>query len=526
MIVDLAIVIAYLVAITVYGIVVGRKSARTQEGYFLGGRNFGWMAIGFSLYATNISTTQFMSTSGLAQKIGLASINNDLIGAFLLAVSAVLFIPLYVRSGLCTMTEFLERRYGREAKLIYSVTYLLQSALTMPMGIYIGAIAVLGLFNLSNDHLVLACLLIGGSVGLYSVLGGLTAVVKTDVVQAILMTCAGLLITGIAIVKAGGWSALHAAAGPERFELLQPHGSQMPWTALPGVAIASTFFAFCNVGMLQRVLGARDVRHAQCGMLFAAFLKLLCIPLFALPGIAAIQLFPDAGGDQTYALMVRDFLPVGLSGLVLAGLLSAMLSSADSSVCAISSVVAYDIHPLIRPNAPVEAQLRFGKWTAAGIILFGVALAPLCAGIENVYLFTLRMFAFMFQPIGVCFLFGRFVRRVNNAGAVVTMIAGLVLGFAYVLCSSLPPLQWLVPDWIGSLHFYELLPFFWLVLVAILFGVSLATPPPPLEKLAVLELAHEHPQAGTSRVPLPFWRTFGFWLTVFLVMLGGAYAVF
>lgn len=524
MLIDLTLVLGYLVAITVYGIVTGRKTSGTQDGYFLGGRTFGWVLIGLSLFATNISITQFMSTSALAQKIGLASINNDLIGALMMALSAWFFIPIYIRSGLCTMTEFLERRYGRPAKLFYSFIFLVQSTVTMPFGIYLAALAALRLFNLPDTQIVAACLIIGGSVGLYSVLGGLTAVVKTDAVQAGLMVAGGFIITFVAISKVGGLGAMHASA-PGQFELIQPRGSLLPWTALPGVAIASAFFAFCNVGMLQRALGARDLRHAQLGVLFGAFLKLLAIPLFALTGIASIQIFPDAGGDQTYALLIREFLPVGVSGLVLAGMLSALLSTADSGVCAIASVVAYDIHPLLAPHSSPEARLRFGKWVTAALVAIAFGFAPFGSLVENVYLYTLRMSGFLFLPVGVCFIFGRFFRRVNHAGAVATLATGFALGVGYVVFTSVPALTRFLPGWFVALHFYEVLPFFFVTLASVLFAVSLMTPPPGLQKLAILDHRRVD-DAAAGAGDIPWWATFRFWLAVFFAVLGALYLVF
>lgn len=522
---DLAIVLVYLVAMTAYGVIAGRKASTTMEGYFLGGRSFGWILIGFSLFATNISTAQFMSTSALAQKAGLAAINNDLIGALMLALSAVFFIPLYIRIQLCTMTEFLERRYGRGAKLIYSLTFLLTAILTMPPGIYLGGLAMLGLFGLSNEYLTVACLIVGGSVGLYAVLGGLTAVVKTDLIQASLMIVGGMIVTVLAVDRVGGLAALHAAAPRLHFELLQPAGSLMPWTALPGVVIASAFFAFCNAGMLQRVLGARDVRHAQLGMLFAAFLKFLSIPLFALAGMAAIQIFPEAGGDKTYALLVRELLPVGLSGIVMAGLFSALLSSADSGVNSISSVVAYDIHPLLAKEATIEERLRFGKRTAAAIVIFAVLTAPFAYVIDNVYLFILRLHGYLVLPIGVAFMFGRFVRRINNTAALVTMTTGMTLGLIYVVGTSVPALAARFPAWLASLHFYELLPFLWAGLVVLLFTVAYLTAPPPPEKLAVLD-ARRAEGAPASPVQVPFWKSFPLWFALFLAVLVTLYMVF
>lgn len=520
--IDFTVVLIYLVGITIYGVSVGRRETKTQEGYFLGGRKFGWFTIGASIYASNISATVFMSASGLAHSVGVAAVNNDLMGVLMLSLSAVYFIPLYVRSRLCTMTEFLERRYCRTSKLIYSYTYLLQGALSMPTGFYIGGIAVLSLFKIGPEHLPLTCLLVGGLMGLYSVLGGLTSIVKTEVVQAGLLIGGGLTVALIGLHRAGGWAELYQEFGPTHFRLLLPRGTAMPWTALPGIAIATAFFAFCNVGILQRALGAKSVQHAQAGLLFSAFLKFLGLPLFALPGIVAAKLYPHSIGDSTYALLIRDLLPVGLSGLVMAGLLAALMSAAESGIGAMSSIVAYDIYPSWSRSTNERTGILIGKWTAGLLIAFAVVVAPYAQYLGPIYLFILRLGSFTFMPIGVVMIIGRFSRRVNHQGALWSMGAGVVMGFAYVLFTSLPGLQATLPGWFVSLHFYEVLPFFCFFCVTVLFGISYATPPPPPDKLAILEAIHATDAETRAKQP-PLFRRFNLWLTVCLVLLGAVY---
>ncbi|MDQ8197992.1 sodium/solute symporter [Pelagicoccus enzymogenes] len=523
---DLTIVIAYLVAITSYGLYVGRKESRSQEGYFLGGRKFSWFAIGASVFATNISITQFMSGNGLAHQIGFAAINNDIIGALLLSISAVFFIPLYIRSRLYTMPEFMEKRFSSGTKFIFGGTYLAQMLLNMPTGFYIGGLAVLGLFGLDAEYLPTATILIGLTVGAYSVLGGLTSVVKTDVVQVCLLIGGGLAITIIGLSKVGGLGSLMAEF-PEKFELIQPRGTAMPYTAFLGIAIHSAFFAFCSIHIIQRALGAKDVRNAKCGMLFSAYLKLLCIPLFALPGIIAYKLYgADATGDATYAMLISDLLWPGISGLVLAGLLAALMSSADSNVTAISSVVALDIWPALSHKKLNEKQaLRVGKITAALLMLWGMLAAPYFSNLGPIYVFVLRLTGFVFMPIGVCFIFGRFSKRVNHQGAFATLSAGVVLGVIYVLGSGIPALQQYMPEWLLAWHFYEVLPFFFLICSGIMFGVSYLTPPPAPEKLAVLQQTRAALDE-TDENALPLFRRFAFWWWLFIAILGTLYIIF
>ena len=522
--IDLCFVLLYLIGITVYGVWTGRKQAKTAEGYFLGGRKFGWFAIGASVFATNISITQFMSAGGLAHDIGLASINNDLVGGLLLAISALCFVPVYVRSRLFTMPEFLERRYSKGARQIFGWVYLVQSVLQQPSGYYIGGLALLGLFGFSSEYLPIACVIIGVTVGTYAVIGGLTSVVKTDVVQVVLLIVGGLAVTVVGVERAGGLSALRAEFGSTHFELLLPRGTAMPWTALPGIALHSCYFAFCSIHILQRVLGAKDEYNARMGMLMSGWLKFLAIPLFALPGVVAMKLYPEVMGDATYALLVRDLLPAGVSGLVLAGMIAALMSSADSNVNAMSSVVAMDIYPALTKKHNPDFALKLGKTTAALIVVFGVAVAPFYQSLGAIYLFILRLGGFLLMPVGVCFLIGRFSRRVNQHGAFACLGLGSVLGLAYVLFTSLPPLKPLLPEWFVAMHFYEVLPFFFLLNAGILFGVSWLTPPPSAAQLAVLR-----PQAAgelTGAEGRPVWQSFSLWLGLFCGVLGLTYVAF
>ncbi len=521
---DLSLVLVYLLCITGYGIWAGRKESNSTEGYFLGGRKFGWFAVGASLFATNMSITQFMSVGGMAHDIGLASINNDLIGGLLLAVSALCFVPVYIRSRLFTMPEFLERRYSRGARQIFGWVYLVQSVLQQPSGYYIGALALLGLFNLPTDLLPIACIVIGATVGLYAVIGGLTSVVRTDVIQVCLLIGGGLAVAFIGLHKAGGWSELQHEFAETHFELLLPRGTAMPWTAVLGIALHSCYFAFCSVHILQRVLGAKDEYNARMGMLFSGWLKFLAIPLFAIPGIVAMKLYAEPLGDSTYAVLVRDLLPAGLSGIVLAGMIAALMSSADSNVNAMSSVVAMDIYPTIVKKPSPKVALKLGKWTSASIVCFGVLVAPYYQHLGAIYLFILRLGGFLLMPVGVCFILGRFSRRVNQHGAIACLGVGSLIGLIYVMFTSMPPLKPFLPDWFLALHFYEVLPFFFLFNGAVLFAVSYATKPPMAEQLSVLAAVDPSGRSGSEGRPL--WQSFDLWFGLFCGALGLTYIAF
>lgn len=526
--IDLSVVALYLVVITLYGLWVGRKTNKSKEGYYLGGRSFNWTLVGFSLFATNISIGAFIGGSGLAYQAGFAAIIPEINGGLMLVVSAVVFMPVFLRSKIFTIPQFLQIRFNTAAKLLFSGLFVCQNILLMPLGLYTGALAAIGLFGweLTPTNISLCALGIACTVGAYATFGGLKSVVVTDAVQVVIMLVGGLTVAIVGVIKVGGFGALYAAAGPEQFEMLRPRGDpHFPWdAAFPGQMMHAAFYAFCNIALLQRALGSRDLENAQKGMLFGAFLKMGGILLFTIPGLVALVMYPDAQPDATYAMMVRDFLPVGISGLVLAGLLAAMMSSQDSSINAIAGLVALDIWPLVRPNASEREAVLVGKTYSACNLLWGVVAAPIfLSADQGIYTIVLKVTGFMILPTGVCYLWGRFSKRVNGAGAVATLLTGLVLGLTYIMFSTIPDLRVHLPDLIANAHFYHIYPVFFVIFTVILYSVSALTPAPTEARLACLRVEKE----DTSHLPkLPWYRRFKFWLVVYLICFCAVYIIF
>ncbi|HEU4365918.1 MAG TPA: hypothetical protein VFT13_10705, partial [Candidatus Krumholzibacteria bacterium] len=276
--IDIAVVIAYLVGITAYGVWAGRKANRSTESYFLAGRKLGWAAIGFSLFATNISLDGFVGGNGMAYRIGIASFVPELTGGLMLTISALVFIPIFLRSKIFTIPQFLELRYNRASKVLLGVLFVCQSLLIAPLMTYTAAIAALGLFGfeISVANVLTAAVIITAIVGTYSIIGGLTSVVVTDIVQVLIMLAGGLAVTALGLAKVGGLGALFSSGGSEMFTLLRPADDPyLPWNAIiPGQLTNALFFSCASYSILQRALGASDVGHAQKGLLLGAFLKM------------------------------------------------------------------------------------------------------------------------------------------------------------------------------------------------------------------------------------------------------------
>jgi len=526
--IDLIVVAAYLIAVTCLGIWVGRRQSGSAEDYFLGGRTFTWVTIGFSLFATNINMSFFVGWTGKAARAGFAAFNPELLGGIMLTISAVVFVPLYLRSQIFTIPQFLELRFNKASKLIFGGTYVIQKVLVSPVAIYTAALGTLSLFGweVNAGNVIICGVCIALTVGLYSIFGGLKSVVITDVAQVVVMILGGLLVAFIGLWKVGGLGALYEAM-PENFELLRPHeDKEFPWTAvLSGQLLHSAFYAFTSIHILQRVLAAKDRHNAQCGMLFGAYLKLFGIVLFLIPGLVAAVLYSDVSNTDTlYTTMVRDFLPVGLSGLGRARMVAAMMSSADPGINALSSVVALDIYPVIRRKAKQAEAVIVGKIFAGCNLAWGILAAPIFMTMDSA-LFDLVMtvVGFMVIPSGTVFLFGRFNKRLNGEGAVATLFLGMLIGTYYVSTKNFPALHGLMLPVLQGMHFYHVFPLVFVVLTAVLFIVSYLTPPPPLEKLECVKPMKKEIREG----PLPPWyRSFNFWWGLYIAIFASFYFVF
>ncbi len=532
-IIDLVVVCVYLIALMIFGLWIGRREKADREGYFLGGRKFGWIAIGTSLFATNISSINFVGHAGLAYQAGMSAANPQLIGGLMMALAAIVFIPVFLRSRLYTIPDFLEQRFDRRAMLIYCLVVFLTGLVAVPTMVYAGCLVMLQLFGLDPSQLPLCAVLVGGAVGIYTITGGLASVVYTDVAQAGLLLLGGVLAVVLGLQAAGGLEAVIAHAPASHLSLIQrDHHAAMPASGVfTGLLISSFFWASSNHEMLQRTLGAKDTRNAQLGMLLAAGLKLLAVFLLVFPGLIALKLFPDVAPDLAYPTLIKTVLPVGLSGLVLAGFLAALMSSLDSALLSLSSIFTLKICPAFRreseatPAADQErSALLIGRVAAGFLLVWGIIAAPFIQHLGLIYLIGMKVNGLMMSSIGVCYVFGRFSKRVNERGAFVTLILGLVFGISLIVQTSLPSLQTLTPEWWNSLHFFHLTAGLAVIFSIILYVTSLTAPAPRAEQLRIV--APFIRTAGDSATATPWWRGFKFWLAVYLVGVAGVYLIF
>jgi SSS family solute:Na+ symporter len=522
--VDVIIIVVYLISVSVVGYVVSRKQSGTKEGYFVGGRRLAWPIVGMSVFATGISSMQFVGQAGLGYRIGIAAANPQLVGAFMLGFSAVFFVPLFIRSKVFTVPQILELRFGRSAQVLYSLSLFTLGFFGGPFGFYAGGLAVLEIFQLDPQYLWLCCLVVGLLIALYAVSGGYTAVVVTDFIQGSILLLGGLLVLVMGLLALPELSVLVEEPRSSHLELLLPSSDPyMPWTGvITGLAVASLFFATVNHSMLQKMLGARSVYDARMGVVMASILKIAAVFIIVMPGVIAAYLYPGINPDAAFPIMINRLLPVGVSGLVLAAVIAALMSTADSGVNAMAGIVSLNLYPIIRPEASDRESVRVGKIAAALLLAWSICAAPFVGNLGLIFPITLKIAAYMLCPVGVCYLAGRFSRRVNHEGAICVMVFGYVLGVYLTVFTVLEPLHSFVPTFILNTNFYHINPILFLFYLILIHVVSRFTAPPDKEQIETFMLAGQI----VDGTPRPWFVSFTFWIGVAMFLFVGIYLLF
>ncbi|MCE3002007.1 MAG: sodium:solute symporter [Xanthomonadaceae bacterium] len=476
---DLAVVAAYLVGVVALGLWAARR-AQGAEGFFLASRASRWPTIGFALLASNISSTTLVGLAGAAYAMGISVYNYEWMATVVLAFFCVFFLPFLLRSGVYTLPEFLERRYSRGARVYFSGLTLFLNVFVDTAGtLYGGAL----MFKLVMPEVPLWQIVaaLAASAGLYTVVGGLRAVMITEVVQAVLLLGASVLVAWLAFDAAGGWSQVMANVGPAKLSLIRPADDPgVPWTGLVlGVPLLGFYFWCTNQFMVQRVLSARDENHGRWGSLFAGLLKLPVLFLMVLPGTCAILLYPELSDpDLVYPTLLFDLLPAGLLGLALAGFLAAIMSSIASTFNSAATLVTMDF---VRPAAPRlddRALVATGRVATVGFMLVAVAWAPQIERFDSLRQYLQAVLAYAVPPVVALFVVGLFWTRANARGALATIIVGLVGGAALFHANVLAaqPL---------GLHFLLVAPLLFAACVFVLVLVSAFSAPDPGDRSAL-----------------------------------------
>ncbi|WP_372639275.1 sodium/solute symporter, partial [Fodinibius sp.] len=348
--IDLLIITAYIFFICWRGI-SARTSYRTADDYFLANRSLSWPVIGLSLFATNISTSSIIGLGGSGYKTGISVFNYEWTGAIMLVIFALFIAPYYIRNRLTTMPEFLERRFDHRSRFYFSVISILINVLIDIAGaLYAGSLFLRGLFPDIDLFVFVGVMAL--IAGLYTVVGGLKAVVLTDSVQGILLAVGTGIISVMLFMKLGSWTEITTALPNNFMSLIKPLDDELtPWpTLFVSIPILGFYFMCSNQHMVQRILGAKSIEDGKKGAIFAGFLKLPILFLLVLPGTMGLLLYPDLeNANLIFPTMLYDLLPAGLLGIVMTGFIAALMSSIDSALTASGSIATLDIYKNMVP---------------------------------------------------------------------------------------------------------------------------------------------------------------------------------
>src|SRR5690242_9869294 len=428
--IDIAIIAVYFVVIFAIGFYFARKE-RTSTDYFLASRNVGWFAIGASLFVSNISTEHFIGLSGSGASSGLAVGHFEWLACLILLILGWVFVPFYLRSNVFTMPEFLERRFSRScAVYLASISIIAYIFTKISVQLYAASVVlerVVG-WPLWKTAIVLVI-----ATGIYSIAGGLAAVIYTDTVQTMILIFGAVLLTAIGMHRVGGFEALRAAVPASYFHMIKPASDPaFPWTGIFfGAPILGIWYWCTDQVIVQRVLSARDEGHAKAGTIFAGFLKILPVFMLVLPGIIAYALYPAevVKPDFAYPTLVLNLLPVGLVGLVMAALLAAVMGAMSSVFNSASTLATLDFYKKIRPQASERQLVNFGRVATAFMVLLGLLWVPFIHLLSaQLYIYLQSVQAYISPPIAACFIIGILWPRVNGKGALSSLLAGFVLG--------------------------------------------------------------------------------------------------
>ncbi len=545
-----------------------KKNKDTADDYFLAGRHLGWWIVGASIFASNIGSEHLVGLAGSGCTDGVAMAHYELHAWCLLVLGWVL-VPFYIRSRVFTMPEFLEKRFSPTARWVLSIISLVAYILTkIAVGIFAGGVVfgtLLPEIQLNLGFVTLDSFWVGSiavliATGIYTVLGGFRAVAYTEAIQTVVLVIGSALVTVFGLIKLGGWSELRVTLSSEMFNLwrpLIPAGMEGTWEPVKETARIAWYFNgnFPWLGMLfcapiiglwywctdqyivQRTLGAPNEREARRGAIFASYLKLLPVFLFIIPGMICLALAVSGkvpefktllvqqgdsfvvnrdAAQSAFPLMVAHILPPGLRGVVVAGLLAALMSSLSGVFNASSTLFTVDLYEKFKPGASQHQLVRIGRIATAAMVLIGFLWIPVIKGSKGLYFYLQAMQGYLAPPIFVVFFLGVFIKRLNGKGCLAALIVGFVLGIFRLLVDTpvtlgLKGYESGYPEgsflWIiNNIYFQYFSLFIFVICIIVMVVVSYLTTPPDEEKIKGLTFATTTPeQRAATRASWNKW---------------------
>lgn len=547
--IDFVIIIIYLVGIIWYGISKGKRES--SEEYFLAGRNMIWPIVGISLFAANIGSNTLIGLSSDAFQTNVAVYNYEWMAAVVLVFFAIFFLPFYLKSKVYTMPEFIERRYDSRSRYLFSgITIIGNVIIDTASGLYAGNLILKIIFPEVPSWIIISLLALAAAA--YTIPGGLSSVVHTEVIQAILLMLGSVVLTYFCFKEVGGWSGMieglealgtsgEITKSPgEVLSLVRPASDpQLPWTGLVlGVPLLGFYFWANNQFMVQRVLSAKDLNHGRWGALFAGLLKLPVLFIMVIPGVVALVLFSDLdvtflnytvtkdGTDiicanladcpnMTYPVLIYKLLPTGILGLVIAGLLAAMSSSISATLNSASTLITMDFVSKINKNISNKGLVRAGQIATVILVICAAVWSPMVETVaSSLWEYLQLVLGYIAPPIVAVFIVGLFNKRANGHGAFYSLILGYVISITFILLK----INDVAPE-ITNMHFLHQVPCLFIICVLLNLIISNLTSPPPIDKVEKMTWSKSIFQEESEELKgLPWYKNYRILAIILLII--------
>jgi len=444
---DISIIVLYLLFISWRGFSKSQTHNTTTD-FFLANRSLSWPVIGLSLFATNISTSSIIGLASSGYKTGISVFDYEWTGSIMLVIFAIFIIPFYLNYQLTTMPEYLERRFDQRSRVFFAfISIIINIFIDISGALYASSLFLEGLFPHVNSYIFIISLAI--IAGLYTISGGLRAVITTDSIQAMLITSGSIIVTFIAFWHVGSWHHLTTALDHKYLSLIRPaNDSVVPWpTLLISMPILGFYFMCTNQYMVQRVLSARSVDDGRKGALFAALLKLSGLFIFVLPGTLARIIFPHiSDSNLVFPKLVYKFLPPGILGFVMTAFIAALMSSIDSALSASSSIATMDIYKNFRPESSQSHLVKVGKIFIIIAVLMASLWAPFITRFHTLWTYLQAVLSYLSPPVASCFLLGLVWQKASSDGAYYALWGGSIAAVILVINNYFLPFM-------GSIHY-------------------------------------------------------------------------
>lgn len=452
---------AFLLTVVGVSLYASRRE-KNETDYFLAGRNLSWWLIGFSLIASNISSEHFVGMSGEGFSLGLAIASYEWMAAVTLVIVALFFLPTFLKRGIYTVPEYLEHRYNATARLIMAIFMLLAYVVVaMASVLYSGALALERIFP--EIDMLMGVWIIGIVAGLYTIYGGLKAVVYSDLIQGIALLIGGTVVTILGFREVGGVAAFMETNADKLHTVLPLDHPDMPWLAVfvGGLWIPNLFYWGLNQFITQRTLGAKSLSEGQRGIMLAATMKLFIPFIIVFPGIMAYQLYAGEipSKDLAYPTLIAKLLPQGLAGIMFAALIGAVMSSLDSMLNSAATIFSMDIYKRhLRPEADPKKLVMIGRLVTLICVVIGCVWAPFIGRFEGVFDYIQKIWGFISPGIVAAFVIGLIFPKIPRQSGTIALLLSI---------PTYGVLLWLFPE-VAFLHHMAIT----FAVIAVVMGLS------------------------------------------------------